>query len=388
MVPFARPFASALAPLLVATVSLTACGSDVEEQTLACKDAVLIAAVGDHKATSQLCSSPGSCIGGAELGSQPVLSSSNGNVLFVGRDTDVVLELDPSCGSPVELIDLDSLAPRDASGTKLVNANPHDAALAPNGTMVVAMYNVPTLAFVENGRIVGTRDLSEFDEDGNPQAEAVSVVAVRGAAKAFVALERLDDGKKMMPSTRPSQMLRIDVATRDVEAVIELEGRNPFNPMAEVDGALFLAEPGSFDSITDEHAGIERFDTTTSTSRLVVRERDLGASIVQLAVTKGCGAAIVAGPDPNRNPTSVVTFDPQSGEILASMAAPLVGPTDGYDLYGITWRGDRLYVGDRRRDGKSGFPVHVFDRGQGCTLTPSDATLFLDQAPIALRAAR
>jgi hypothetical protein len=182
-------------------------------------------------------------------------------------------------------------------------------------------------------------------------------------------------------------MLRIDIATRKPEAVIDLAGRNPFNPMAELEGSLFLSEPGDFDSASDEAAGIERFDTATSTTRLLVTEKDLGASVVQVAVTKGCGAAIVAGPQPTVNPTSVVTFDPDSGKLLTPLAAPLLGPSAGYDLYGLTWRGDKLYVGDRRR-GANGYPIHVFQRTEGCTLTSIPGTIDLTQAPIALRPAR
>jgi len=199
-----------------------------------------------------------------------------------------------------------------------------------------------------------------------------------------VTLERLDDAAGLT-SVQTSQMLRVDVATRTVEATIELAGRNPFNPMAELDGALFLAEPGNFDAADDELAGIERFDTSTSTTRLLVHERDLGGSVAEVAVTSGCGVAIVAGPASGVNPTSVVTFDPVTGQIFASLAAPLFGPTAGYDLQGLAWRGDTLYVGDRRRATDGTWTVHVFDRTTGCTITPSTRTIPLPQRPVALR---
>jgi hypothetical protein len=369
-----------------------ACTTTDESTPLSCHDVELLVAAGSLSVSSgpaALCTAPGNCIFGAELGSDPVLSATNGRVFFVARDRDRVIELDPACGTPMHVVPLDALAPRDSLG-KTSTANPHDVAAAKDGTLLAPLYYTPKLAFLKDGQIESI-DLSTYDSDGNPEADAVSVVDVGGTEKAFVTLERLTveyrGNAVAFASKQPSQMLRVDVATRKAEAVIDLAGRNPFNPMAELDGALFLAEPGDFDSATDDAAGIERFDTATSTTRLLVTEKDLGASVVQVAVTKGCGVAIVAGPQPTFNPTSVITFDPESGQILTTLAAPLLGPTTRYDLYGLTWRGDKLYVGDRRR-GANGYPIHVFQRTDRCTLTSVPGTIDLTQAPIALRPAR
>jgi hypothetical protein len=173
-----------------------------------------------------------------------------------------------------------------------------------------------------------------------------------------------------------------------VEQTVELAGRNPFNVMAEHEGALFLAEPGNFDASDEAQAGIERFDTATSTTRLLVAERDLGGSVSEVAITDRCGAAIVAGPLPTVNPTSLVTFDPTSGQVLTTARSPLLGPTPGYDLQALAWRGDVLYVGDRR-SGASGFRVHAFQRDPGtCTLHEvPERAIALPQQPVALRAA-
>ncbi|HVH47928.1 MAG TPA: hypothetical protein VM925_36590 [Labilithrix sp.] len=379
-------FAGSLAAL---TTLAFACGSSEEQPAPACNGVEVLAAASDSKVSSFVCGLPGQCLPGVDLGHDPVLTATNGRAFFVARDNDVLFELDPSCGTLSAEINLDALAPRDAEG-KRKPANPHDVAAAPDGTLVIPLYTVPKLAFVKNGAVDGELDLSSYDPDGNPQADAVSIVTVGGSPKAFVTLERLDDNgttpKEYLQSRQPSQMLRVDVATRKPEAVIELEGRNPFNPMPQLDGALFLAEPGNFDAADDERAGIERFDTATSTTGLLVRERDLGASVVEISVTKGCGAAIVAGPESGVNPTSLVTFDPDTGRIIASVAAPLLGPTPGYDLYGLTWRGDTLYVGDRRR-GANGYPIHVFQRSEGCALTATGRTIDLPQPPVALRPA-
>lgn len=341
----------------------------------------LLVAASDYS-SSVVCGAP-CCVGttGADLGADPVLAASNGRAFYVARDFDTVFELDPRTGKPTTSTSkLHDLAPAKG-GT----ANPHDIAAAPDGTLVVPLYNSARLAFLKDGAVTGSINLSTYDADGNPQADAVSIVSPNGGApKAFVTLERLDDAAGLA-SVQSSQMLRVDVTTRTVEATIELAGKNPFNPMAELDGALFLAEPGNFDAADDERAGIERFDTATSETKLLVHERDLRGSVAEVAVTRGCGVAIVAGPASGVNPTSVVTFDPVTGRIFASLAAPLFGPTAGYDLQGLAWRGDTLYVGDRRRAADGTWTVHVFDRTTGCTLTPSTRTIPLPQRPVALR---
>jgi hypothetical protein len=107
--------------------------------------------------------------------------------------------------------------------------------------------------------------------------------------------------------------------------------------------------------------------------------------VADVAVSGGCGAAIVAGPEKNVNPTRVVLFDATTGAVLGTV----LGPTAGYDLQGLAWRGGALYVGDRRR-GAGGYPVHVFERdGVACSLHPSPRALAVaDLPPVALRALR
>jgi len=265
-------------------------------------------------------------------------------------------------------------------------ANAHDVAAARDRSLFVVLYDVPRIVVLgKGGQPDGAPiDLSSYDDDGNPQAESVRIVDVAGVEKAFVTLERLDLD---WYSRRPSKMLRIDVATRQVEAVIELAGRNPFNSMVELNGALFLAEPGNFDADDEPLAGIERFDTATSTSRLLVNEKDLGGSVAELAVTDGCGVAIVAGKQKYVNSTSVVTFDPASGRVLRSASDPVLA-TGGFDLRALAWKGSTLYVGDRRTGGV-GFQVHTFERAPGtCLLHETDRTITLPQRPVAIRAAR
>jgi hypothetical protein len=371
-----RPLACAL----VVFVSPQACSSQPTEPAAKCDPVELLVVASDYSSSAVGGAPPSgraALTTGLDLGKDPQLALSNGRAFCLARDADLLFELDGSCGTPKSRVSVHDQA---VGGRP---ANPHDVAAAPDGTLFVALYNVGKLAVVEGGRVTGSIDLSSYDGDGNPQAESVRILTVGGAAKAFVALERLDD-KEFPLSKQPSMMLRVDVATRRVEASVVLAGRNPFNPMAEHDGALFLAEPRSFDAADEDLAGIERFDTQTSTTRLLVAERALGGSVADVAVTSGCGAAIVAGPEKDVNPTFIVLFDPSTGQVFERV----LGPTPGYDLQGLAWRGDRLYVGDRR-EGPGGYPIHVFERdGDRCALRATDLTISLPQRPIALRAAR
>lgn len=344
-------------------------------------------AASDHS-SSVVCGAPNHCeLGqtttGANLGKDPQLAMSNGRTFFINRigtPGDLIFELDAKCGTPISTLSVHE----DGRGS----VNPHDLAVAPDGSLFVALYDVPRIVVMKDGKLDATIDLSGLDDDGNPQAESIRIVPVGGVPKAFVTLERLDDADHLL-SKHDSFMLRIDVATRQIEDHIVLAGRNPFNAMAEHAGGLFLAVPGNFDVADEPAAGIERFDTATSTTRLLVSEHDLGGSVSEIAVTEGCGVAIVAGPKPTVNPTSLVTFDPVTGKVLRGRASPVLGPTPGYDLQALAWRGDSLYVGDGRR-GSGGFPVHVFEREPGtCNLHEmTNRSIELPQRPVALRPAR
>jgi hypothetical protein len=355
----------------------------------------LLVAASDYQ-SSVVCGAPG-CYEvagkttGVDLGKDPILASSNGRAFFVARDEDVVFELDPGCGTSKGRTDLSSFKFTDAAGVKR-SANPHDVAAADDGTLVVALYTNPKLVFAPPSGPVGSVDLAPYDDyDHNPQAESVRIVN----GKAFVALERLDDLDKTNPtsgpilqSVRASQMLVVDVASRTPVGTTDLAGKNPFNAMSQLGTSLFLAEPDSTDKADDEFGGIERFETTTLATKLLVHEKDIGASVMEIAVRDGCGVAIVAGAVPQVNPTALVTFDPDSGAVLHSFAQPVLGPTTGFDLQGLTWRGDTLYVGDRRKAANGFYPVHELALSGRCDLTETTSAIDLPQAPVGIQAAK
>jgi hypothetical protein len=314
---------------------------------------------------------------GALLGKDPALAVSRGRAFYLAREQGQVLELDPRCGRPTAQYAVNDPAHSGSS-------NPQDVAAAPDGTLWVPRFNVPSIALVKDGKLDGAIDLSSFDDDGNPQASAIAIVDVGGAPHAFVALERLDQPNLL--STRASWMLEIDVATRAVIGTTPLAGRNPFGTI-DLDGsALWLAEPGNFDVLDEAAAGIERFEATTRTTRLVVAEHDLGASVVEVAVSGGCGAAILADARKGINATSLAAFDAATGAVVARS---VLGPSETFDsgLRGLAWveDGRALLVGDRRRGG-DGYPVHRLERDDACNLALAGDAIFVPQKPISVRA--
>ncbi len=310
-----------------------------------------------------------------DLGKDPALAVSRGRAFYVARLEGTVFELD-ACGKPKAQTFLNDPA-------RKVAANPQDVAVAPDGALWVPRYNLGDLAVVQGGSTTSI-PLSSYDADGNPQPSAIRIVDTAAGPKAFVTLERLDDADQLR-SKQPSQMLRIDVATRAVEAVVTLAGRNPFNTIVEDDGGLFLAMPGNFAEANEAEAGVERFDVATGTTRLLVREADLGASVAEVTVRGRCGVAILADATPTVNRTSLATFDVQTGAVLDKA---VIGPSETFDkgLRGLAWTagGRVLLVGDRARQ-PAGYPIHAFEKVDACTLHALPDTIFVGQKPVSVR---
>jgi hypothetical protein len=316
------------------------------------------------------------------LGADPALSASNGRAFFVQRDVGQIVELDPSCGTPLDG------GVVSANGGTTRTTNPQDVAAAPDRSLWVPRYDDPSvIQIASDGGIARTVSLgsTSYDPDGNPNASAIAILPVNGVSKAFVALEVLDDAALPYPApypTHPSLVLRIDVASGTIDGTTSLVGRNPFGLFVPYGGALWLAEPGTFDQANESSAGVERFDPQTQTSTLVVAETAFGASVAEVAVTSGCAAAVVADAT-TVNATSLVTFDPDTGAALTTAAKPVLA-TSGYDLQGMLWVGNVLLVGDRTpaTGGAQRYPVHAFDRTPGdCVLTERPDAIFLEGLP-------
>jgi hypothetical protein len=309
-----------------------------------------------------------------DLGADPQLFLSRGRAFYIAQDEDQLFELDPRCGTPLSLTKV-HLASH--AGT----SDPSDVAVASDGSLWVPLYLAAAIAIVSpGGDVARTIDLSSYDGDGNPDASAIAIVDTPAGQKAFVVLQRLNPYPS---SVQPSWMLRVDVATATVDTYVELAGRNPLL-MVQDAGILWLAEPGNFDDAAEPGAGVERFDTSTSTTALVAREPDLGGSVAAVAVSGECGVAIVADATANVHATSLATFSPVTGAVTVAAAQSALA-TPEFDLQGLAWVGGALVVGDRRR-ASSGYPVHAFD-ARGCALAPRGDAIFLPLPPVAVRAA-
>lgn len=362
---------------------LPSCASETPGQAVAsCDDGsgerlFVVASDGSSSAVGVVSESKSALASGADLGGDPRLASSGGRLFVLARDFDVLFEFDSACGKAVQKRSTGGVAGQGSS-------NPQDVAVARDGTLWVPKYNVPTIAlFSKTGASVGSIDLASFDEDGNPQAGAIAIGDFGGGEKAYVTVQRLDDDKGLR-STRPSYILRFDVATRAFEAKLELKARNPFSRFERDGDLLYLASAGDFHATNEPAAGIEVFDPKSFTSRLLVPETVLGGSVSQVAVRDGCGAAIVADAT-SKNRTALVTFDATTGAATTTYAAPQFGPTEGFELWALTWSGSELYLGDRRR-GASGFPIHRYERkgSAGCAIASKGVPLVVPQKPVAL----
>jgi len=324
------------------------------------------AGVGSISLTGQLTS----VVGRVDLGGDPAMSLSAGRAFYVARDLDAVFELD-GCGTPKQRFSAHL-------GSHQGTSDPYAVAVAHDGTIWIVLYLAAAVLVLDpDGSVARTIDLGAYDSDGNPEASDIVITDTPAGEKAFVTLDRLNPYPN---SVQPSWMLRIDVPSAKVDEKIVLAGRNPYS-MTQDGTALWLAEPGNWDDAAEPDAGIERFDTSTSSTALVAPEARLGGSVEQVAVSGSCGVAIIGDSSPV-NATSLVTFDASTGApIVTASRSPLV--TAGFDLEGLSWIGEDLLVGDRRR-AASGYPIHVFSGNAACTVMERTNPLFVPMQPVAV----
>jgi hypothetical protein len=344
--------------------------------------------------------------GGPHLGIDPSLASSAGRHFWIARDLGQILELDTTCLKSKATFDAQDPVP---AGSPFATTNPYDVAVAPDGSLWIARFNVPTVLVLNADGTRRTIDLSSQDPvDGNPNMNSIRILdpAAGGAAqsdaggsmatsKAYVSLEILDDLNNEIPliSTRKSKLVRIDLESGLVEDVLTLAGRNPISSMVQLGNQLYLADAGTWQCASDvcpsgqPDAGIERVDTASFTSRLLVTGETLGGHANELAVTANCGVVIVAGSWPS-TPTSLVRFDPTTGDSGTVALHTVIPTTTSFTLSGLAWIGsDVLLVGDRGEAG--GTPgAHVFDANvaAGCSLTERASPIPLPLPPVAFAA--
>ena len=101
-------------------------------------------------------------------------------------------------------------------------------------------------------------------------------------------------------------------------------------------------------------------DVREQIRKLLVTGDELGGHASEVAVTATCGVVIVAGALPD-TPTSLVRFDPQTGDTGAVAQRTVIPTGTSFALAGLAWVGDDvLLVGDRGQTGGSS-GVRIFD---------------------------
>lgn len=305
------------------------------------------------------------------LGGDPSLAVSHDRFFAVIRDSSRVAEIDPYGPALIEGRAFD-IPPVD------IVTNPHDVAIASDGTLWIPRYNLPSLAVLnEDGTLAAEVDLSAYaDDDGIPEMEA----AIAIGDKVYVSLERLSWTGSRYIANESSMIVGIDVESHEVVESFVLKGRTPFGrlvPSPSDDSIFFAVVPGEFDAI-DERDGIERIDTRRGISELVIDEVSLGGSPSEVAIISDTeGYAIVARPEVS-NDTSLVRWNPATGKVENVLAT-----TEGrYGLWGLAWAGGDIVIGDRDRKAPR---VRIFSRETGAERGSIPLEVLPPVAIIALR---
>jgi hypothetical protein len=231
---------------------------------------------------------------------------------------------------------------------------------------------VPSILVLAKDGTRQTIDLSALDTvDGNPEMSGAAGIDTH----AFVALGVLDRATNFR-STRPSSMAVVDMTSHTLERTVTLAGRNPFGSLFVEGNAVWLAEPGNFDTL-ENTAGLERFDSQTMTSKLAVPETSLGANVTEVVVSGDCAVAILADTSA-KNKTSLVAIDIPQRRVIASLLV-----TPDFTLRGLALTDSWLVVGDRTK-GDPGYALHAFKRAASCVFQ-ADHDVFVPAPPIGLR---
>jgi hypothetical protein len=244
------------------------------------------------------------------------------------------------------------------------------------GNLWVSRDDVSEVAVIaaKDCSLVGTVDLSSLDPDEHhPDMNGILIVGT----KAYVALGFLTHGPgggiESDTARRPGMIAVIDTTTRAIVGHIDLVGHNPVRRLIPVDGTLeklIVATPGRHDSV-DAGDGIDLVDLAAGTATQLISETALGGSVDEVVWAGPDEAyAITLGPVPFVNPTSVVRFDPQSGQVSQPPLARAPWFCDqangaGYVHVGLAVDGDVVLAGDRT---PAAAAVRVFSRATGAEL--------------------
>lgn len=155
-------------------------------------------------------------------------------------------------------------------------ANPHDVIALDANTLLVARWNLPSLAVVDvaRGAVTRTVDLSPYrGRAALPNADAL----YRMGDRIYVSLQRLDD---VLRPTQNGMVVQLDARTLAVTATLELPFANPVGRFqAAAQGRARLPAVGWYERGGD--GGVVELDLggNAPVARVVVRDDDLPASV-------------------------------------------------------------------------------------------------------------
>lgn len=291
--------------LLALSLCLAACGQSQTSSPAGCpslsgasltarRDPARLLAVGSNYNSGASWSSP---LDASALSSLP-LGVTGDSVLRPLGDALAVLNRSPGMGDNVTLFDLRGgtvslacqLSPLagsewDSSGGARARpfVNVHDLIALDDHTLLVARYNLPSLAVIDlaSGEVVRTLDLAPWaGTASSPQPEALA----RVGDAIWLTLTRLDDP---FAPRQPGVVLRLDAAATRVFDATPLPRPNPSGPMVPSPEAdtWYVATLGAYDVVGDGAIETLRVrDGAVEVGDPLVTETELGGTIDAFAM--------------------------------------------------------------------------------------------------------
>ena len=362
--------------LTVALACVVVACSTVAAGPSACEDAQVYALYSDFRSFARVGSiskaGVATDVTGADLDTDVTLAVHDGRAFLLARNFDALLELSAGCGLPQRRISLRNTA---ASAP----LNPQDAVQSQDGSLWVANYQTTPLMRISADGTRSAVSIDNLDDDGEPQATFVHRYQSPAREEIVTWFARLDNNDPNLAPKGPATIVYVDAKTRLETRRVTTQGWNLFG-MLDVHGAFaYAAAPGSFADAMETNAGIERLAIDAGSSALLLHERELGGSPTAVRISGDCAAVVVVDASEAKH-SSLRSFDVRAPSTSLRIA---LGNTEGYDLLGLAWSNDVLFVGDRQN--KQG-RVRRFTKSADCTLTESLTVIVTQGLPFVLAA--
>jgi hypothetical protein len=308
------------------------------------------------------------------------------HLFIIGRKNGKLTEIDRA-GAALRTISVVD------DGADPISADPDDVAIAPDGKLWVTRYLQSTLLVLNaDGTRAGTVDLSKLaDADGRPEMSAIAIVG----GIAYVALARLSPsvGGSDPAPTDYSSIVSIDTQTQPwipklfqilpVPTPRERFRHALYGPATD----LWISCLGAPRSVPASPGALVKIDVTGKNDPQVVL--DGTKLLLNGKATRGFvngyevydadrGWAVVASIDSPDNPTSVVEFNPTTGQIVSNVWFG----RDAFDLWDLALADDRLLVLDRNRQDPA---IVVLDASDGSLIEPRITTRLAPVELVVLR---